>query len=756
MRKSTSRSRARLLCAGLTTGALGGSLFLGAPAAQAAALTAVTPLFGPAGTVIKVQAASATAFDTGAPAAIFTTGLAAGTTVCPTYTTAITGHTVVAATSPTKIDGDEATFTVPSTVATNTGGAPREWKLCVYNGTVAGTTAAVHDTAPPTFTVVPGATFAPNNGPSGGGNTLTFTMPATSPVFTATPGLSFSETPCPGTYGTPGNKAATATRISNTQVSAVVPAGVIGTGPSSPFFACFYTGTGGGATLIGGGASTYTVALPPITLSSTVGPWSGLNGVSIESPNEFLLGVSAPGALLSSSATCPTTFTAASGYTVVHPAAGKVRKVSNTRLALTVPPLAASGPSTPTQFQLCVYNGTSAGTSALVAAAPYTAAVVHSLSSVSPVSGTALGGTLITVTGSGFPTTPGSIMATLGGLPLLDITPVNEATFTARTPMHGVERNVPLVVTTPVGTKSLASAYSYLNGIAVSPNTASTDMDSVPVAVKGVGFLSTTFSTTPSDAHIYLVRGAYNPANDGSNNKINGAVSECSDVLPISDNELICTLRLDQRLNAAGAITPEIAVGRSSGAVTLTTVTTSRLVVASASLFTADDIGKSITQTAGTASAIPADATIVDVLNATNAIISIKPTVAAADAVVTIGPAAVRTNNTVDTTNGQAAFTAADNAFTSADLGRVITGTGIPTGATIIGIAANGAGGTLSANASADGTNITASMYEPLGVPAGAYVLTFVTNGSMGVDTTAVTYSQSTVSGSSAFTVASS
>jgi hypothetical protein len=750
-RRALSRSRARLLCAGLGTTAVGASLFIGAPAAYAAALDAISPVGGPTGTIIKIDAPG-TPFDSGPPVALFTTGFASGTT-CPAYTTTITGQTVVPAASPVKIDADEATFVVPSGVTLNSGAA-REWKVCVYNGTTS-TTAAVYDTTASTFTVTPGVGMTPPSGPSGGGNQISFTVPAASPIFATAVGLAFADAGagCPGTYGTPGNLAATLNRPSGTTATATVPSGVVGTGPNTSYLACFYSGTSNGSTLVGASIGAYGVTLPPATLSSPVGSWAGGNGITLDSPNNFLLGVGAPGVLFTSAERCPRTFTAASGYTVVHPATGKIRKASDNRLAVTVPPLAGSAPAAPTVFQTCVYNGTTAGTSTAVAAAPYTASVVHTLTSVAPASGTALGGTVITVSGSGFPTTPGSIQATLGGVPLNEIMPVNENTFTARTPMHSVERNVALVVTTPAGTRSLSSAYSYLNGIAITPNTASTDMDEVVVAVKGVGFLSTTFSTTASDAHVYLVRGAYNPADDGASNKVNGPVSECNDVLPISDNELICTLRLDQRLSSAGTITPQVAVGRS--VTDIDTTANSRLVTSATASFTADDIGKPLTQTAGTA-AIQDDTTIVDVLSATQAILSMKATATVATAVTArIGAAAVRSGLTA-TTATTTTVTAADSTFTSADLGRVITGTGIPAGTTITAIAANGAGVTLSAAASASATVNDVAVYDPLGVPAGAYTLTFVTNGSLAVDTTAAGYSQSTVSASSSFTVAAS
>ncbi|MFC7527652.1 IPT/TIG domain-containing protein [Actinoplanes sp. GCM10030250] len=753
MRSSTSRSRARLLCAGLTTtGALGASIFVGAPAAFAAALDSLLPIGGPAGTTIKIDAAG-TPFDTGNPAAIFTTGFAAGTTTCPNYTTSITGQTVVVATSPTKIDSDEATFTVPTTVTLNSGAA-RDWKVCVYNGTTASTAAVNDNTGGGTFTVTPAITFSPANGPSGGGNTITFTSPSTTNLFSTAVGLVFTDPAigCAATYGTPGNLAAALTRPSATSATATVPAGAVGTGPNTSYLACFYSSTASGGTLVGASSTGYAVTLPPATVSSSVGPWAGGNGISVDSTSPFLLGVSSPGVTFNSSERCPRTFTAASSYAIVHPAAGKIRKASDNRLAVTVPALASGAPSVPTPFNLCVYNGTG-GSSLMIATVPYTASVAPNVTAVSPSSGSAMGGNLITVSGSAFPTSAGSITATLGGLPLADITPVNETTFTARTPMHSVERNVSIVVNTPAGSKSLANSYSFLNAIAVTPNAASTDMKAVTVAVKGIGFLSADWGTAAAKAHIYLTKGTYNPANNGAGAKVNGQVSECGDVLPLSDNELICTLRLDQKVSAAGTITPEIAIARS--ATDIATTQNSRLISsASTAAFAADDVGKPITQTGGT-DAVPAGSTIVDVLSATQAIIS-KQASATVNATVTarIGAAPVR-SVVVGNVSSTVTLTAPSDSFTSADIGRVIAGTGITPGTTIEGILANGAGVTLSAAATTTG-GPTVDLYDPIGVPAGAYTLTFVTTGTMGVDTTLTSYSQSTVSANSSFTLAAS
>lgn len=62
-------------------------------------------------------------------------------------------------------------------------------------------------------------------------------------------------------------------------------------------------------------------------------------------------------------------------------------------------------------------------------------------------------------------------------------------------------------------------------------------------------------------------------------------------------------------------------------------------------------------------------------------------------------------NVTINTTNASAAITAAAGALDPVgDVGRTVTGAGIPGGTTIATVAANGAAGTLSANATATGS----------------------------------------------------
>lgn len=78
-----------------------------------------------------------------------------------------------------------------------------------------------------------------------------------------------------------------------------------------------------------------------------------------------------------------------------------------------------------------------------------------------------------------------------------------------------------------------------------------------------------------------------------------------------------------------------------------------------------------------------------------------------------------RTVASVGTTNASAALTAPAGSFFPSDVGRPITGTGIPAGRTItLPIAANGSTATMSGTASATGT-ITATLGAADGSAAG-------------------------------------
>jgi hypothetical protein len=178
-----------------------------------------------------------------------------------------------------------------------------------------------------------------------------------------------------------------------------------------------------------------------------------------------------------------------------------------------------------------------------------------------PSSGPASGGQVVTINGTGFPTsitanTP--LTANFAGIPLTNITPISSTQFTAVTPAQPASTNKPvLTVTTNGGSVSASlnatpntAVYTYVNGITVSPNTVASGV-SVDADVQGTGFTTLDFSsgndgTTPKAAkgHVYLVQGTYNPTAQGGGGanpgaKTVGESTECINVAVISDSELI-------------------------------------------------------------------------------------------------------------------------------------------------------------------------------------------------------------------------
>jgi hypothetical protein len=707
---------------------------------------------GPAGTVLTLKQPG-TPFASATPGIIMTSNSS-----CPAnYTTTITGQTTAAGANVTKIDDSTVSFTVPATL-TLTGGLARTYQTCFYTGSTP-TSAALTDSPQP-YILTPAIAPSVMNGGPGGGNSVTFTAPTGSAPFSNVPGVVFSTTPCTTTYGSPGNRAATGVaKTSTSVVTGTVGSAVLATGTNTPYNVCFYAGTSSTDVLTGASLAPYTVTLPPIMLSSNVGSSAGSapGAITASSNGDFLLGVTAPGIAFTTAATCPTIYPAPTTYNattgvpgVIQAAGAGIRVLGNRQLAVQVPGVPLTN-SAPTVYQACVYNGvdSTAGTgSTLVAATSYTSTTVHTLTAVNPVSGSALGGDQIVVTGTGFPTSDGSITATLGGTPLA-VTPVSATTFTAITPMHAPGTGLPLVVTTSAGTRTLSNAYSYLNAVKVTPNSAPNTRKG-DVAVKGTGFAAANFGNADENAHIYLVRGEYNSREViASGDKVNGPVQECTAVLVIDDNNLVCTLDLTVRLDPTGAavavadFSPHT-VGDAAAA------TGDRELDSTLGDFVPTDVGKTVT-----GDGIPDGTIITDVTPGatTHTVARISRAATGAVTSVVVG-GALRSVPLVTTVTGAGAatITAPPGSFTQADVNRPITGAGIPASTTILTVAAGGGSATMSASATAAATVTTQVFGVP--VPNGAYNLTYVSDGAVNAVTDDPTYTQSTLSSGSVFTVA--
>jgi hypothetical protein len=402
-----------------------------------------------------------------------------------------------------------------------------------------------------------------------------------------------------------------------------------------------------------------------------------------------------------------------------------------------------------TDYKICLYSSTSTSAGKLLSSSTFTVANQPTATAVLPSSGSALGDSTITVTGSNFPTTANSISATLGGVPLTSITPVDANTFTAVTPAHSVG-NVALVVTTAQGTASLPNAFTYANSIRVSPNTAPSTVTAQDVDVQGTGFLNYNFSSTANTgAHVYLVDGVYNGRlATGGSVKANGAVADCGSILVISDNELICSLNLTAMLNAAGS-----AVTASSYRSVQASVTANSNIItlSGTARFTANDVGEPVVESGN--GSIPANTTIAAVLTATTAVMSVDASTTPSNPPIAVTLGSQSNAITVTGSNNGTTLTGSNGDFSQADIGRAVTGdSDLGANAVIVAVNDTGSIATLSVPNGGAVTSVTLESGNP--VPDGAYNLTVVSNAAADAAATSQTYTQTVLSSESIFTVA--
>jgi F0F1-type ATP synthase membrane subunit c/vacuolar-type H+-ATPase subunit K len=294
------------------------------------------------------------------------------------------------------------------------------------------------------------------------------------------------------------------------------------------------------------------------TLSASSGPSAGGNTLTMTTTvAKFFTGT-----LVSFQYKTLTTTTCTAAYSAavaVTASAGVVlatpKILSSTKIAITVPStVALQGSATSANWLVCVYPGSNTTTSLLSANAAYSIAAKPTLavSPIAPASGPALGGGSVTVTGTNFIT---GLTAKIGSVALTGVTVVSGTTFTATVPPQAAGSAMSLSVTTTGGTATKAAAYTYTNGIIVTPNTTPTSTAATDLDIAGVGFSGLDFAgavsgntyktdgTAPDDAgaHVYIVQGDYDPA-DNSSAKTLAQAGECVNVLVVSDIELICTL----------------------------------------------------------------------------------------------------------------------------------------------------------------------------------------------------------------------
>ncbi|MEU8233774.1 IPT/TIG domain-containing protein [Actinoplanes sp. NPDC048967] len=512
----------------------------------------LSPLTGPAGGGNVITATGTAPYLTGTttPAVLFSTA------TCPaTYATP--DATKILATT-TRTDS-VASITVPAGAV-----APNTYYVCVYKGNTVGSSALIGGSSTTYTPGAPEVTLSGTTGPNAGGNTLTTTAAAFGDLSATALGVNFSTTACDTTYedtGAAATLAGPATR-SGTTVTFTVPSGVLA---PAEYNVCLYNGaTDETSALLAVGKGKYSVTLPDVTTSPNVGATATAKTITLTSASPILSGVTSPGVTFSVAA-CPSTYTATgSNFAGTTP-----KRITDTIGSVVVPTsVVLAGGATTTAYNVCVYNGTAADSILLSNAGTYTVAAQFTVDA-DPIAldgGPAQGGTLITVTGTGFPAGADAITASLGGSPLKNIKRTSSTAFTGVTTAHA-PGTVALSVTTAAGTIIRSAAFVYSYGITVQPNTAPSDTTR-DIYVTGAGFLDLDFAEAGepsgnSEAHVYLVDGVYDATDTTPTEKDNPPIAECEAALVLSDTALLCSLNLEDKLVAAtgaqsvGAEVPE-------------------------------------------------------------------------------------------------------------------------------------------------------------------------------------------------------
>lgn len=248
-------------------------------------------------------------------------------------------------------------------------------------------------------------------------------------------------------------------------------------------------------------------------------------------------------------ATCPTTYAASNGTSIVSSAAYDV--VSATRLLVTAPSLtttggAASGPT----YNVCFYNN--ASTKVLLGTSKYTVYTAPSVASVAPAKGLPAGGGTITITGDDF---TAKSTVTVGGTALK--TPkvtvnagATDDTITGVVPA-GTMGATRVVVTTEGGASANVAGddYTYVNAVTVSPKT-NTGAAGQKIVIKGSGFKTGTFSTASppvagNRAVLFTLGGwagnAAYTSTAAASAVIGQNVGACTALTIVTDTEMVCT-----------------------------------------------------------------------------------------------------------------------------------------------------------------------------------------------------------------------
>ena len=290
------------------------------------------------------------------------------------------------------------------TATTPAGAAPGAVQVTVTNSLSETSVAAVNFSyvAAPTI-----ATISPNTGPTTGG----FSVIITGTNLDNASAVMFDSVPATGVTVVSGN------------INATVPAHAVGA-------ASVTVVTPGGTS----NALPFTYTLPPAPAVTSLSPVSGTTagGTVVTITGTNLLGTSA------------VSFGGSAGTNITN--------VTNTSLQVTAPAHAAGAVN--------VQVTTPSGQSPVAAGGTYTytTTTVPVIASVTPASGPLAGGTVVTITGSGF---SGTTLVTFGGVAGTNPTNVTDTSLQVTTPARATAGQVDVIITAAGGTSVTSSVAKF-------------------------------------------------------------------------------------------------------------------------------------------------------------------------------------------------------------------------------------------------------------------------------------------------------
>ena len=446
----------------------------GAPTVTAVSPSTGATAGGTSVTITGTNFTGATAVSFGsAPAASFTTtGATSLTATTPAHAAGTVDVTVTGPNGPSGVVApDHFTFVVPSTPDFSLSLSPPSQDVTVGSAAafVVSLGALNGDTSAVTLSVSgapAGTTFSPTT-PTWSGGTAMSTMRV--PAETTAGSFTMTITAMDGA-GRTHSAPATLTVASKLQGTAnitgsVYSAGVYVSGATVtasrngiPVTATT-TGSTGTFAITGLTQGTYTlvVAAPgytSTTVSVTVfnGNWTRLNVVLERSAVPAVTAVTPVAGPLSGGTTVVITGANFSGVTALRFGSSPATSYS----LISSSSISAVSPAAPAGTVDIVVVGTG-GTSAVGNADHFTYAPRPAVSSVTPASGPASGGTPVTITGSGF---TGATIVRFGSVSAPSFTVNGAGSITALSPQHA-EGSVDVTVTAPGGTSAIASSDPY-------------------------------------------------------------------------------------------------------------------------------------------------------------------------------------------------------------------------------------------------------------------------------------------------------